>query len=92
MVEVLIPASPEPLTGYQVQNLFLDWEHKRIVVCVRTPAGMLVGRKYNGAKAAAMMKALNTADLGSKSLHRRILEALSSDGLIPSGSILGEPE
>jgi len=44
---------------------------------------------YTGSEALMMINALNTANLSTKSLRRRILERLQADGVVPVGTITG---
>jgi hypothetical protein len=46
---------------------------------------------YKGVEATTMIKQLNTANLSTKSMHKRILEKLSNDGLLP-GTVTGVPD
>lgn len=46
---------------------------------------------YVGAEAVTMIKQLNTANLSTKSLHKRCLEKLSADGFLP-GTVVGTPD
>jgi len=47
--------------------------------------------QYTGAVAVTMIKQLNTANLTTKSMQKRILEKLSADGLLP-GTVQGTPD
>lgn len=47
--------------------------------------------RYEGTEATTMIKTLNTANLSTKSMHKRILEKLSNDGLLP-GTVVGTPD
>jgi hypothetical protein len=47
--------------------------------------------QYTGNKATTMIKTLNTANLTTKSMHKRILEHLSKDGFLP-GAVTGSPD
>ena len=42
--------------------------------------------------AEVLIKALNKADLGAKSLERRALEHLASEGKIPKAAVTGSPQ
>ena len=77
---------------YKIIQLVLDWEHGRIVVRLIGSGGQRKEVMFGDAdNARAMMKALNTANLSNKSLHRRIMEKLISDGHL-AGSISGIPD
>lgn len=47
--------------------------------------------QYRGKAATDMIRFLNTANLTVKSLHKRVLEQLSKDGLLP-GTVQGVPD
>lgn len=47
--------------------------------------------QYKGNQAVNMIKQLNTANLTTKSMHKRILEKLSADGVLP-GTVTGTPD
>lgn len=78
--------------AYSVTQLVLDWEQGRIVVRLVGDNGerkeVIFGDADN---ARDMMRALNTMDLSTKSLHRRIMERLIADGHL-AGSISGVPD
>ena len=62
--------------------------------CVRGPGGgcVQIRKVYQGSEASALINALNTANLSTNSLRKRILTKLAADGVIPSGeSIRGTP-
>jgi hypothetical protein len=46
---------------------------------------------YYGTQAVNLIKTLNTANLTTKSMHKRILEKLANDGVIP-GTVTGTPD
>ena len=46
---------------------------------------------YHGQEATNLIKFLNTANLTTKSMHKRILEKLSNDGKLP-GTVQGAPD
>ncbi|KKM14920.1 hypothetical protein LCGC14_1701240 [marine sediment metagenome] len=77
---------------YRVAQLTLDWEHGRIVIRLVGDNGERKEVVFGDAdNARSMMRALNKADLSAKSLHRRIIEKLISDGHLV-GSISGAPD
>lgn len=92
MAEILTPNTTVSLIGYEVRSLLLDWPRARISVWLKNPTGQVEAVTYNGERALSLMRALNTANLSVKSLQRRILEVLSSDGRLPSGSVTGAPD
>lgn len=92
---------PEKVTNkYRVVALTLDME---VVAGVPgTPPGLVAIKlrdnydvpssyQYIGPEAVTMIKTLNTANLTTKSLHKRVLEKLSNDGKLP-GTVTGTPD
>lgn len=47
--------------------------------------------EYTGQTALDMIKFMNTANFTTKSMHKRILERLSADGVLP-GTVAGAPD
>ena len=47
--------------------------------------------EYTGQTALDMIKFMNTANFTVKSMHKRILERLSADGVLP-GTVTGAPD
>lgn len=90
-IELTDPVVKPALTSYQVARLSMDWASLVIDILVVSDTGESQAFTYSGTDAAAMMKALNTANLSQKSLHRRVMERLVADGHI-SGTISGVPE
>lgn len=95
------PAPPPATTKYRVSSFTMDMD---IVMPSDTPGepGMvtiklvdnnakLLMHQYTGKQASNMIKSLNTANLTTKSMHKRILEKLSADGVIP-GTVTGTPD
>lgn len=105
MAEALVLTTPEvrpavSTTDYRVVYLGLDWEGKQIVIRLRGTNGESRSFTYGGrlaatpearADALAMMVALNTANLSTRSLQRRILERLVADGKL-TGTVSGTPD
>ncbi len=86
------PIVKESITSYQVSRLELDWQRKTVEIHLifgSTGEEAIFG--YSGDAALTLIKALNTANLSIKSLHRRIIEKLISDGSL-NGSISGTPD
>lgn len=79
-----------PISQFTVSKLVLDWTAQALIIVIRT-ADTSLWFSYNGIEATTLMRQLNTIDLSVKSLHRRILEKLISDGKL-SGTISGVPD
>ena len=88
------PVAPlfPPTTTYAVRRVLLAWDEAFIYILVRDNNGVSTPAIYSGAAATALMRALNTADLSTMSLHRRILQQLVKDGKLPAGTVTGIPE
>lgn len=86
---------------YRLVGLFLDWERTTIIIRLRGANGETKQFTYGGndpstpsaekTKALNLMLALNKANLSIKSLQRRVLEQLVTDGFL-AGSITGTPD
>mgnify|MGYP001616514537 FL=1 len=89
----LTAAETEPSTpDYQIDSLTLDWAAARIRVELRCVAtGKRKAFDYVGATAITMMKALNTANFSTQSLHARVLSRLVTDGTL-SGIVIGSTD
>ena len=86
--------------GYKVTLLHFDWSAGEIHVRLVGQNGEPLLTRYGGPgssqaerdDAIRMMRTLNTANLSTKSLHKRVLEKLSADGKIPPGTTTGTPD
>ena len=99
---VIKPA--ETTTKFKVISLTLDYEGAGAPVPppAVTPVGLVsiklkddLGKyythQYTGQTAIDYIKFINTANFTIKSLHKRILERLSTDGVLP-GTVTGTPD
>jgi hypothetical protein len=83
---------------FRVISILLDLEMQSMpgepgtvaIVC-RDNNDAIYSHRYTGTTAINMIKQLNTANLTIKSLHKRVLEKLSADGILP-GTVTGEPD
>lgn len=95
MAEQLDLTSPEQDTPGTVTwrpfLLHLNWEAATIKAAFRGDNGEYTSIGYEGTDATTLMVALNKADLSVKSLQRRIMERVVSDGKL-SGTISGTPD
>lgn len=76
---------------YHVAALLLDWDGARIDVRLIAANGLSRTISYSGDTATTLMKALNTANLSIKSLHKRIFERLVAGGYL-AGAVSGVPD
>lgn len=92
MAEILTLTSPPPaLTTYAVVELYFNWDTASIQIGLRGTNGERQTFSYSGVPATALMVALNKANLSIKSLHRRVIEQLQTDGKL-TGTISGSPD
>lgn len=103
MAEELVLTAPivqsKTTTKYQVVSVMLDMitiaavgdSPGLVAIVLRSDIGDMLHHTYTGAIAQTMIRTLNTANLTTKSLHKRILERLSADGIIP-GTVTGTPD
>lgn len=75
-------------TRVQIAVLVLDVENSLIHIELKGENGLRFVHKYSGAPAATMMTQLNTANLSTRSLQKRILDRLVADGAY-TGTITG---
>lgn len=87
-------------TKYHVVALTLDLEATAgpqtvpgaIRITLRDNTGAKSAHGYDGQIAQDFIRVLNTANLSTKSLHKRILEKLEADGKLPPGDVIGAPD
>lgn len=93
MPEALNLTTPITVTrsGYTLLRLVLDWEASRIEAVVRGSDGVEVQGEWRGPAAVTMMTALNTADLRTNSLVKRVFTQLVAAGTLPAGTVTGTP-
>lgn len=75
------PPAPQPVPDPGWVNIKL-----------KDDTGAYTTYQYVGKKAVQMIQTLNTANLTTKSLQKRILEKLSADGLLAGGTVSGTPD
>lgn len=83
---------PQIVTAdYRVRRLVLDVEGAIVLIQLRGTNGEAKEFLYEGSVARTLITGLNTANLSTKSLQRRILERLVADGKF-AGSVTGTPD
>lgn len=87
----ITPPAPTT-TDYVVRSLYLGWEEALIQVVLRDNNGHTLPCTYEGPPATALMIALNKANLTNNSLHKRIINQLTTDGKVPAGAVTGAPD
>lgn len=78
-------------TRYRVAVLNLDWAGAQIYVGLVGLNGEAKSHTYTGATATTLMNQLNTLNMSTTSLHKRILQRLATDGVL-SGTVSGSPD
>jgi hypothetical protein len=89
--------SSTTISHYEITGLVLQrgtsaqptW---RFVIWYADNLGNVFSDEHVDAEAATLIKALNKANLSTKSLERRALEHLVAEGKIPAASITGVPQ
>jgi hypothetical protein len=93
MAEELTFTTPPSISGYRVFKLVLDWDLHKIKVHLRnTSNNVYIVAGYEGNTALVLMNQLNTMNLSTNSLHKRILERLATDGKLAAGTVTGTPD
>jgi hypothetical protein len=90
---------PEKVTAsYRVIALTLNWTFETIPgapglvgIDLRDNHDEPFSHRYVGPEAIALMKWLNTANFSVNSMHKRILQKLSAEGVLP-GTVTGTPD
>jgi len=85
------PITRPSRTGYTILFLSLDWQNAAIAIRVQGSDGVEESFGYAGNEATALMTVLNSANLSTKSLYKRVIEKLQADGHLPAGSVTGSP-
>ena len=89
-----IPAEFVPgklITTYKIIEIRFNWPNAEIDVHLVDEWGTAIHGQYTGPEATTIMQGLNTANMASKSLHKRTIERLQADGKLPAGTISGTP-
>lgn len=76
---------------YRIASVALNWENKTMTIVLTAPGGFRKTIQYVDPQATTMMRAINKANLSTKSLHKRLLEQLATDGEL-IGAISGLPD
>lgn len=90
-LDLTTPIVAPSRTTYSIKKLLLDWPNQIIEVTVVGSDGIEVRNEYIGATAVALMTILNTSNLSTVSLQKRILQKLVVDGKLPAGNVSGVP-
>lgn len=90
-IDLSTPIQAPSITTYTVMRLEMDWPNGTVHIGLADQLGGTKSFSYTGASATTMIKALNTSNFSVKSLQKRILEQLVSDGKL-DGVISGVPD
>lgn len=102
-MEELILTSPvvqsKTTTKYRVASITLDLDTRAsagdppglIAITLRSNLNEAIYHTYTGTIASTLIRQLNVVNLSTKSLHKRIIERLVSDGIL-EGTISGVPD
>ena len=92
---------PETVSAkYHVIALTLDMEapgmpgsgeQGLVAIRLRDNLGLVTSYSYTGTDATDLIKWMNTANFSTTSMHKRILQKLSTDGHLP-GTVTGTPD
>lgn len=88
------PIAKPSLSEWSVARFSIDVEAVEILVTVKADNGEYKAVRYpnattDAAQTVTLINALNTANLSTKSLRRRILERLQADGHLGAGTFSG---
>lgn len=87
------PITKPAITKWRFNSLHLDRSAPSVSATFLDPTtGETVTCSETGAAATALMSALNTANLSSNSLQKRVLNWAISKGALGAGSIAGTPD
>jgi hypothetical protein len=90
-LDLTTPIVPPSRASYTVKRLNLDWPNAAIQIWLIGSDGIEVYAEYIGAQATTLLIAFNKVNLSVKSLQRRVLEQLVTDGKLPAGTVTGAP-
>ncbi len=90
-LDLSTPIVPPSRTAYTLARVVLDFEAQVIQAIVRGSDGVEIRGEWTGATAVTLMTALNTANLSTTSLVKRVLQKMVIDGKLPTGSVSGSP-
>lgn len=103
MAEELVLTTPitesKTTTKYKILSFTMDLEQASgpngepglVAIRLRSDVGEIFNHAYRGPTAITMIKQLNVVNLTTKSLIKRIMERLATDGILP-GVVQGTPE
>lgn len=91
LLNLTTPIVPPSRTTYAFARLMLDLDAQVIQAVVRGSDGVEVFGEWSGPTAVSMLTTLNTADLRTNSLVKRVFTQLVAAGKLPPGTVAGTP-
>lgn len=92
----IVPVEPMTTSYYLVRFVVERAPVARLSVLIQSNAGDRIEVRYSddagGTTAATLISNLNTANLSTKSLQRRLFDRLAADGYLPAGAVTGTPD
>jgi hypothetical protein len=87
-------AAPASLTEWRVVRFYIDrgTNTPSVLMVARSNTGIEATALYEGSEASTLISQLNTANLSTKSLQKRILEKMAADGFLSAGAVSGTPD
>ncbi len=90
-LDLTTPITPPMRTSYAFSRLVLDLDSQVIQAVVKGTDGVEVRAEWTGSTAVSLMTILNSANLSTTSLVKRVLQKMVTDGKLPAGSVSGIP-
>ena len=90
-LDLTTPIVTPSRTTYSVQRVLFDWAAAVIQIWVKGSDSVELQLEYTGPTATSLMTILNTANLSTLSLQKRVLQKLVTDGKLPAGTVSGTP-
>ena len=91
-LDLTTPITGQSVTAYKVLSLYMGTSPPVIDWTVGDNLGGTFSGSYNRTEAATLLSILNTANLTTNSLQKRVITKLQTDGYLPSGTITGTPQ
>ena len=86
--------TPPALTAWQVVRFWIDrgTAIPSVLMVARSNTGLEATARYEGSEANTIISQLNTANLSTISLQKRILSKMAQDGFLGAGTVTGTPD
>jgi len=101
MAETLTLTTPRAptrptITTYTIRAIYFGWDEGLIKITLRDNVGEIVTAVYEDSAAdkaaTTLLRALNTVNLSTTSLQKRVIQRLVTDGKLPAGAVTGAPD